>query len=1439
MNFIFGFAVLAAIIPLSIEYLIHGRNHRVAFLRQERVTKDIIKNCKTVMANLYHYVNRAKAERKRDFSRRIMKTWIFVLWAVIFVIGVALFSFVSTMSQVFFRSMIVWKGFHLKYDFTHIMKACVDAASFILNLPVVAYLFYPAIAAFSFFSNFTIDVEAIDITCEGAQAPMELIINLVILSLTVLVIESDYQIFRAITFNSVTDKFFEAITQPCYQAWAFRENGTKQKPTLRGKLSYIKTGILTLFFRIIGGFDLFQSFLQYCMSMVVWKTFVPVHYSTYECDQVEGWEGTDTTIAIIATFQAWILVIPAIYECVKVLVPGLPRGWRALDDVEKKRDPKHSLFHVVKFFSFFAPDLWMATLSSDWVEVMRTRVPRETGRNAKTLRDIQEKDDADKARKAEHDMKRAQEEGHVPAQKNIDAEEEEEEEEEGEDGGDTWGDGGMISTKLVGDLKTGNMININELEGEQLPSFRIISLGKKAKTASGDPPGFYVARPGYSIKIWAQYPIDVDVSEEVYIFARVNRRSGRVDHCQDYDLVTNGVTGLCGGRGGNDLVKDLNATTARHMVVLFTVGDPGVKRLETEGLLDAISRCGGSKKIFGQKLEKGQCPAYALIGVAGCGAGHGFEKMVGEGKHSVCDVGFEMTKSGFRLIDVHIDEVEDYYILSKNSYLISTMFHRTNHENLLWKRRQKMSMPSYWTLCRLEIAEMDNWCCSIVYTICCPCLAFLSCCNAYVYMSSCCGDGFHVPSCLRFLTVFFHLGHIFTDIGRRALFITIWKLYKFITITLGIWTSDAVELMQVHEHARAASVVFEKPIRRKTKKAYSAYRLSTTRAGHIKTQSMMARITGRKANLDTHKGEKKEKKERKIVAAKISNQSDFDGAAASDQTKKNTKTTDGDSDAEDGGLTAAELAAIEEEIDAEEIIVDDTLGDDELMDDESDDDFDVALDAQGNGIRLRKESKEFKMIQQEELKRKLRNDYAAVLDAVVCCRSTLLQIIPEAAIVSIFACTLATTPIFVWDKHLRKNLPEIFISEPFAEARVQELENIEEAEIVRRHEMTEFDHDAPNPEFYTDLRGHQKPVPSRQRKEIEEANVEARIQMRAIMTQPPRVVNEWMVFMNGISVVVTESRGVNFAINLYKFALTVGILLSPPEWYKYWMMSAVVILVPYSIVIASQINVMLGRAMDITDTDLYHAFSCVGLGCLLRFMTWCTGSPLNIEIEDDNEAMNTNSANVDWSRDTVHHADSDSEGEGDGNSGAFFTDRDSHDGERDARNNEYGDVDKVVKDAEARAKALKKEEEEEKGGDPGATAAAGDLGLAIKAAEEKAKAAKAAEEAAAKRALASEPAPASVKKEAPVPVPPPAAPSIGDDDIASKIAAAEAKAKAAKATEEAAKGDTSAATRDDGHHDDHGDHSVEVDDEDTEGEDSLSHSDHARIEAELAALEGM
>ena len=122
---------------------------------------------------------------------------------------------------------------------------------------------------YTFFSHFKIDLSVVNVTCKGASSPIEMLFNLIIMGLCIIVIESNFQLFRAITFNATTDAFIKGLTQPAYKGWAYRNRGTSALKTFRGVIRYFGTLFLVIFVRAAGGFDFFQAFMQFLMTFMV------------------------------------------------------------------------------------------------------------------------------------------------------------------------------------------------------------------------------------------------------------------------------------------------------------------------------------------------------------------------------------------------------------------------------------------------------------------------------------------------------------------------------------------------------------------------------------------------------------------------------------------------------------------------------------------------------------------------------------------------------------------------------------------------------------------------------------------------------------------------------------------------------------------------------------------------------------------------------------------------------------------------------------------------------------------------------------------------------------------------------------------------------------------------------------------------------------------
>ena len=92
-SFIIAIVIFLISIPFALQYVIHARFHRVAFVRNERVTKKMVMQAREVIAPLFKYVVRSRAERKRKLGYRILRTWGFLLWMIIVVFVVEITYF--------------------------------------------------------------------------------------------------------------------------------------------------------------------------------------------------------------------------------------------------------------------------------------------------------------------------------------------------------------------------------------------------------------------------------------------------------------------------------------------------------------------------------------------------------------------------------------------------------------------------------------------------------------------------------------------------------------------------------------------------------------------------------------------------------------------------------------------------------------------------------------------------------------------------------------------------------------------------------------------------------------------------------------------------------------------------------------------------------------------------------------------------------------------------------------------------------------------------------------------------------------------------------------------------------------------------------------------------------------------------------------------------
>ena len=82
------------------------------------------------------------------------------------------------------------------------------------------------------------------------------------------------------------------------------------------------------------------------------------HAITIECNNAKGFENFEIIIARLATVEAWFILIPATYEMINILIPGIPKGCKFFDEIDEKnvyleRGKKIELFLCLVLFCIY------------------------------------------------------------------------------------------------------------------------------------------------------------------------------------------------------------------------------------------------------------------------------------------------------------------------------------------------------------------------------------------------------------------------------------------------------------------------------------------------------------------------------------------------------------------------------------------------------------------------------------------------------------------------------------------------------------------------------------------------------------------------------------------------------------------------------------------------------------------------------------------------------------------------------------------------------------------------------------------------------------------------------------------------------------------------------------------------------------------------------
>ncbi len=217
--------------------------------------------------------------------------------------------------KVMFSSMVLWKAYKPLYEngYSTNLKLFLRQLDFTFgsyNLEIFETIAGPIMRLMETLQNINISLSSVEVSCSGAQAPLYMAGNLVILCLTVIVIKSDFELLWTALVAPSMSKIRSMIFNRYYVG--------------RNPITTIGLGAISL---LVSQIPPPCTLMRYVLAFVRVSVLVSRDGragSDTNCDNAWQLYGVtlylDTTLAVLSSIVAYLLVPPAAYLLSGVLV---------------------------------------------------------------------------------------------------------------------------------------------------------------------------------------------------------------------------------------------------------------------------------------------------------------------------------------------------------------------------------------------------------------------------------------------------------------------------------------------------------------------------------------------------------------------------------------------------------------------------------------------------------------------------------------------------------------------------------------------------------------------------------------------------------------------------------------------------------------------------------------------------------------------------------------------------------------------------------------------------------------------------------------------------------------------------------------------------------------------------------------------------------------
>ena len=323
-------------IVLATMNIFASRYQIIAFVRRIRIVDPISYTCKRLMCSIdkikqamFTHKQKAMDEEQSVVLllpnhlrtlRNLCKLIFMGLGMLSMTLLLMMICFGRYLLQIFYHTFVLWRGlrfdFSLNSDFAAIMNSVLSEISVVVDVPYISTLllvFYPITVLLAKLSSIHLNLNSVNVSCSGSQAPLELVINIIVLGIFTIFINSNYQALIAVPVAGILKSSIEVVL-------FYDSRAVMNWRLLRWLFSLIYLGAL----QVILSMRPIVSSLQYLMSFTSVQSFLPYHNYTSACNNIEGFIGIDSALANISTFLVYLCITPVIYTVATVMVPGLP-----------------------------------------------------------------------------------------------------------------------------------------------------------------------------------------------------------------------------------------------------------------------------------------------------------------------------------------------------------------------------------------------------------------------------------------------------------------------------------------------------------------------------------------------------------------------------------------------------------------------------------------------------------------------------------------------------------------------------------------------------------------------------------------------------------------------------------------------------------------------------------------------------------------------------------------------------------------------------------------------------------------------------------------------------------------------------------------------------------------------------------------------------------